>query len=251
MNTDSMCFPSGHLRLSDFGLSRRLKRGGRAFTICGTMQYMGELSGEHPGEWNIFDGWLLIVCWLTTVDPFCVLRLRWPTSAAVPQIRVLLFPLWKKTSHPFFHHLCTKNLLFSVITSWALYFSCLVWAAPEVLSGGPYSHAADWWSLGILLFALVTGKVRSLNSTFIHSKWAFFNCVITSSLSFQYPQSSITSPCWARSEIVIMSSPSPTVPLWPYCWLRFVSSTWIAIIIVCQIYGKYLFHLLLVGAASL
>uniref|UniRef100_A0A4W5PG38 Protein kinase domain-containing protein n=1 Tax=Hucho hucho TaxID=62062 RepID=A0A4W5PG38_9TELE len=30
--------------------------------------------------------------------------------------------------------------------------------APEVLSGGPYSHAADWWSLGILLFSLVTGK---------------------------------------------------------------------------------------------
>ncbi|KAK2827029.1 hypothetical protein Q7C36_017955 [Tachysurus vachellii] len=60
----------GHLRLADFGLSRRLEHGGRAFTICGTIQYM----------------------------------------------------------------------------------------APEVLSGGPYSHAADWWSLGILLFALATGK---------------------------------------------------------------------------------------------
>uniref|UniRef100_UPI0037E853E3 ribosomal protein S6 kinase-related protein-like n=1 Tax=Semicossyphus pulcher TaxID=241346 RepID=UPI0037E853E3 len=60
----------GHLRLSDFGLSRRLKRGGRAFTICGTIQYM----------------------------------------------------------------------------------------APEVLSGGPYNHAADWWSLGVLLFSLVTGE---------------------------------------------------------------------------------------------
>ncbi|XP_028824463.1 ribosomal protein S6 kinase-related protein-like [Denticeps clupeoides] len=60
----------GHLRLADFGLSRRLERGGRAFTICGTIQYM----------------------------------------------------------------------------------------APEVLGGGPYSHAADWWSLGILLFALATGK---------------------------------------------------------------------------------------------
>uniref|UniRef100_A0A673A8E6 Ribosomal protein S6 kinase related b n=1 Tax=Sphaeramia orbicularis TaxID=375764 RepID=A0A673A8E6_9TELE len=59
-----------HLRLADFGLSRRLERGGRAFTICGTIQYM----------------------------------------------------------------------------------------APEVLSGGPYNHAADWWSLGILLFSLVTGK---------------------------------------------------------------------------------------------
>uniref|UniRef100_A0A3Q0QUJ3 Ribosomal protein S6 kinase related b n=1 Tax=Amphilophus citrinellus TaxID=61819 RepID=A0A3Q0QUJ3_AMPCI len=60
----------GHIRLADFGLSRRLERGGRAFTICGTIQYM----------------------------------------------------------------------------------------APEVLSGGPYNHAADWWSLGILLFSLATGK---------------------------------------------------------------------------------------------
>lgn len=34
----------GHLRLADFGLSRRLERGGRAFTICGTIQYMGEVS---------------------------------------------------------------------------------------------------------------------------------------------------------------------------------------------------------------
>ncbi|XP_008425367.1 putative serine/threonine-protein kinase F31E3.2 [Poecilia reticulata] len=61
---------NGHLRLADFGLSRRLERGGRAFTICGTIQYM----------------------------------------------------------------------------------------APEVLSGGPYNHAADWWSLGILLFSLAIGK---------------------------------------------------------------------------------------------
>ncbi|KAI4880580.1 hypothetical protein NFI96_018138, partial [Prochilodus magdalenae] len=59
----------GHLRLADFGLSRRLEHGERAFTICGTIQYM----------------------------------------------------------------------------------------APEVLSGGPYSYASDWWSLGILLYALVAG----------------------------------------------------------------------------------------------
>ncbi|XP_041850671.1 ribosomal protein S6 kinase-related protein [Melanotaenia boesemani] len=65
-NSDS----KSHLRLSDFGLSRRLKRGGRAFTICGTIPYM----------------------------------------------------------------------------------------APEVLRGGPYNHAADWWSLGIMLFSLVMGE---------------------------------------------------------------------------------------------
>ncbi|XP_043573986.1 ribosomal protein S6 kinase-related protein-like isoform X2 [Chiloscyllium plagiosum] len=60
----------GHLKLTDFGFSRRLCRGERAYTICGTMQYM----------------------------------------------------------------------------------------APEVLQGGPYGHAADWWSLGVLLFALLIGK---------------------------------------------------------------------------------------------
>uniref|UniRef100_UPI00398EE78C ribosomal protein S6 kinase-related protein n=1 Tax=Pristiophorus japonicus TaxID=55135 RepID=UPI00398EE78C len=60
----------GHLKLTDFGLSRRLCRGERANTICGTVQYM----------------------------------------------------------------------------------------APEVLRGSPYNHAADWWSLGVLLYTLVAGK---------------------------------------------------------------------------------------------
>ncbi|XP_070418793.1 ribosomal protein S6 kinase-related protein isoform X6 [Equus przewalskii] len=60
----------GHLKLTDFGLSRHLPQGSQAYTICGTLQYM----------------------------------------------------------------------------------------APEVLSGGPYNHAADWWSLGVLLFSLATGK---------------------------------------------------------------------------------------------
>ncbi|XP_031823552.1 ribosomal protein S6 kinase-related protein isoform X3 [Sarcophilus harrisii] len=60
----------GHLKLTDFGLSRHLPQGERAYTICGTLQYM----------------------------------------------------------------------------------------APEVLRGGPYNHVADWWSLGILLFALAAGK---------------------------------------------------------------------------------------------
>nr|XP_015222822.1 PREDICTED: serine/threonine-protein kinase WARTS homolog [Lepisosteus oculatus] len=37
--------------------------------------------------------------------------------------------------------------------------------APEVLSGGPYNHAADWWSLGVLLFSLATGKPLSLHKS--------------------------------------------------------------------------------------
>lgn len=133
-------------------------------------------------------GRLLGVRWFTTArqrrDPSCTLSLpvRWPTSAAVHHIHVSRLAVWKKRF--FFHHLCTK-LTFSVITAWPLCFSCLVWAAPEVLSGGPYSHAADWWSLGILLFALVTGKVMGhKRCIYSFQSGNFFHCFIISS---QFP----------------------------------------------------------------
>lgn len=47
-------------------------------------------------------------------------------------------------------------------------------SAPEVLSGGPYNHAADWWSLGILLFALATAKVRTNAHTCIFAPHCAF-----------------------------------------------------------------------------
>ncbi|PAA65226.1 hypothetical protein BOX15_Mlig009969g1 [Macrostomum lignano] len=34
----------------------------------------------------------------------------------------------------------------------------LTYAAPEMLNGQPYDHSVDWWSLGILFYALVCGK---------------------------------------------------------------------------------------------
>lgn len=32
-------------------------------------------------------------------------------------------------------------------------------AAPEVLSTTPYGHTADWWSLGILMYVVLAGRV--------------------------------------------------------------------------------------------
>ena len=31
--------------------------------------------------------------------------------------------------------------------------------APEVLVSHPYGHTADWWSLGVLMFVMLAGKV--------------------------------------------------------------------------------------------
>lgn len=114
----------GHLRLADFGLSRRLERGGRAFTICGTIQYMGETSHPRPQSYSHM---MSIYSALTFL-----MRVLWVVHSV----------LWACS-------VCS--------------------AAPEVLSGGPYSHAADWWSMGILLFSLVTGKVRSFTLLSWHS----------------------------------------------------------------------------------
>ena len=36
-------FLLGHLKVIDFGLAKWLKRGEKTWTICGTLQYIGEL----------------------------------------------------------------------------------------------------------------------------------------------------------------------------------------------------------------
>lgn len=77
---------------------------------------------------------------------------------------------WDVTTPPPFLFTREVNLLYFDVIKWTCWWGVhpVLWAcslcsaAPEVLSGGPYNHAADWWSLGILLFSLVTGKVRSL-----------------------------------------------------------------------------------------
>jgi serine/threonine protein kinase len=37
----------------------------------------------------------------------------------------------------------------------------LYYMAPEVLRQEPYTHSADWWSLGVLVFALLQGQVSN------------------------------------------------------------------------------------------
>lgn len=36
----------------------------------------------------------------------------------------------------------------------------LEYMAPEMLKGIPYDKSCDWWSLGILIYDMLTGNVR-------------------------------------------------------------------------------------------
>lgn len=38
----------------------------------------------------------------------------------------------------------------------------LLSSAPEVLSREPYSHAVDWWSLGVIVCRMLTNEVSHL-----------------------------------------------------------------------------------------
>lgn len=52
---------TGHVKLTDFGLSRHLPQGARAYTICGTLQYMGETGAKTGGEALAEDSQLMSV----------------------------------------------------------------------------------------------------------------------------------------------------------------------------------------------
>jgi serine/threonine protein kinase len=42
--------------------------------------------------------------------------------------------------------------------------------APEILRPEPYTHSVDWWSLGILFYALLQGKVNIFKTPNVHLK---------------------------------------------------------------------------------
>lgn len=112
--------------------------------------------------------------WLFELHFVCFIFQHWsPTCVSLPLDSVNpvtnVMHLWCNLYGVFLLH-CAAFYVFVILPfhflsydgslSWSL-FSRSVWTAPEVLSGGPYNHAADWWSFGIMLFSLVTGEVTT------------------------------------------------------------------------------------------
>lgn len=114
-------------------------------------------------------------------------------------------------------------------------------SAPEVLSGGPYNHTADWWSLGILLFALATGKVRT--NAHIFAYCSFFShcggndtfacgwCVFSAKSFLTPPPSSVSSV--PRTGSLLHAEEGTLLPLWDakkllssFCSAAYRGETW-------------------------
>lgn len=51
-------------------------------------------------------------------------------------------------------------------------------AAPEVLRGEEYSHSVDWWSLGIIVYSLLAGRVSEWVSHIFFCFFHFFQYVL-------------------------------------------------------------------------
>lgn len=67
----------------------------------------------------------------------------------------------------YFNWFCYILLLFSFMNFYFLLqvsklvlFCFIIFTAPEILRGEPYSHSVDWWSLGIIICQMFIKKVR-------------------------------------------------------------------------------------------
>uniref|UniRef100_A0A3P8SN14 Ribosomal protein S6 kinase related n=1 Tax=Amphiprion percula TaxID=161767 RepID=A0A3P8SN14_AMPPE len=115
---------------------------------------------EHPFIHNLQDCWqtqrhLFIMCdYCSTGDLYTC----WLLKGQFGEDEVQLFAAEMGSALGFLHDL---GIMHRDIKHGGRAFTIcgtIQYMAPEVLSGGPYSHAADWWSLGIMLFSLVTGE---------------------------------------------------------------------------------------------
>lgn len=69
----------------------------------------------------------------------------------------------------------------------------LEYMAPEIILGQGHDKAADWWSVGILLFEMLTGKVSCVVLNFSSDAAMSFALVANYSYSLQHIAAPI---CW-------------------------------------------------------
>ena len=137
----------GHVCLTDFGLAKVAVEGQQTYTFCGTPEYLGlctPLDGlEHFAILKLLffaDPDLPHSCALCNVFQFLPLKCGMTVSACV-RICVLF------------------GVFFVVFPCSPSVGATLRTTAPEILTGQGHDKAVDWWSLGILLYEMMTGLV--------------------------------------------------------------------------------------------
>lgn len=72
--------------------------------------------------------------------------------------------------------------------------------APEIVQGRGHDKAADWWSVGILLFEMLTGKVSFFFFELEASDWKLFYVSFFTSLLILLPCMAATVYWWKQRQ---------------------------------------------------
>ena len=156
----------GSCRLADFGLSRKIMPGEVVQEICGTPEYTGK-GGDDDDVTQQKIEWHSIVTWNSTKK----------SCKATDGHKNLLVPLttWENMSsgppdpRPAQIRKQVESVPFRLLSVPYHFFLSL---APEILNYNPITTAADLWSLGAVLYVMLTGYSpfagESLQETYLN-----------------------------------------------------------------------------------
>ncbi|CAA2968895.1 serine threonine- kinase 2 19-like [Olea europaea subsp. europaea] len=165
----------GHAILTDFGLAKQLEENTRSNSMCGTVEYMSPEIIFGKGHDKAADWWSVGILLFEMLSGKDLARIY--TAEIVSALSYLhangimlrdLKPeniLLEEDGHVLSPslHICACASVHNHTTNSTC--GTVEYMSPEIILGKGHDKAADWWSVGILLFEMLSGKVASYRSS--------------------------------------------------------------------------------------